>query len=182
MQSSKLPVRTIDIGTIIDTHTGHIAFDNEEREAIATLLGLSSLDSLRMDYTITPLANDRFGMSGRFVAELSQPCVVTLEPVSEVIDEAIEAELWPSEQIEDTGAPEAAEDEPAEQALPDEPPIPIVAGKADLAAYAIEILSTTMTAYPRKENVEFDWQDPASGPEGRALGPFAELGKLKTKS
>jgi hypothetical protein len=34
-----------------------------------------------------------------------------------------------------------------------------------------------MEAYPRKTDAKFDWQDPLSGPDGRALSPFADLEK-----
>jgi hypothetical protein len=182
IRSPELPVHLIETGGITEPLTGVIELNADERRAVAVFLGLVALESFAMDYRVEPLEKGRFVLTGKLHAELSQACVITLEPVPEIVDEPIEAELWPESQLQDEDAAPADEEKEFfdEQASAD-PPVPIIAGRADLAGFAIEILSTSMEAYPRRENAKFDWKDPLSGPDGRALKPFADLEKLKPK-
>ncbi len=173
-----LPVFIFHAGAVEEPVSGEITFDADERARIATFLGILSLDEFTFAYEIAAASNGRLSLRGKITARLTQSCVVTLEPVSETVDEAVEAELRPLEQLEDDEPPQ---DAPETIVTLDEPPIPITDGDADLAAFAIEILSTSMTPYPRKTGAEFDWRDPAGGPGGAASGPFAELARLKPK-
>lgn len=181
IQSPELPVYLIGTGDITEPISGSLELNSDERLAVSVFLGLIRLDSFILNYRIEPLAKERFKLTGTLRAELSQACVITLEPIAEIVDEAIEVELWPESQMqeEETLSPEK---EFSDEQIEEEPPVPIIAGRAELAGFAIEILSTAMEAYPRRENAKFDWTDPASGPDGRALSPFAELEKLKSKN
>ena len=181
IRSPELPVHLIETGGITESLSGVIDLNADERRAVAVFLGLVALDSFVMDYRVEPLEKGRFTLTGKLHAELSQACVITLEPVPEIVDEPIEAELWPESQLRDEDAAPAPEEEFFDEQAPVDPPVPIIAGRADLAGFAIEILSTLMEAHPRGENAKFDWKDPLSGPDGRALKPFAELEKLKSK-
>lgn len=181
IRSPELPVHMVETGGITEPISGTLELDGDQRRAVAVFLGLIALDAFKMRYRIEPLAKGRFKLTGEFHAELSQACVITLEPVPEIVDETIEAELWPESQLQDDDQL-SQDNEFFEDQIPEDPPIPIVAGRADLASYAIEILSTSMESYPRTKNAKFDWKDPASGPDGRALSPFAELAKLKSKT
>lgn len=180
-QPPELPVHLIETGRITEPISGSLELNGNERHAVAVFLGLVGLDSFILNYRIEPLANERFKLTGTLRAELSQACVITLEPIAESIEESIEIELWPDAQIREEETQSAEKEFFAEQ-IDEEPPVPIIAGRADLAGFAIEILSTSMEAYPRNENAKFNWKDPASGPDGRALSPFAQLDKLKSKN
>jgi len=181
IRSPELPVHLVETGSITEPVSGTLELNSDERRAVAVFLGLIDLDSFVLDYRIEPLLKGRFKLTGTLRAELSQACVITLEPVPEVVDKPVETELWPESQLQgDDTASE--ENEFFEEQLPDDPPVPIIAGSADMAGFAIEILSTAMEAYPRRKNASFDWKDPLSGPDGRALSPFADLAKLKSKN
>lgn len=173
--SEPLPLRELNLGSLAEPFSTSIVFDEDERAAIAAFLGVVGIDALRLEYTVTPIARERFQLDGSLTADLTQSCVITLDPVPETISEKVEAELWPEAQIDE----DEAENDPAEDNELEEPPLPIVDGKTDLAAFAIEIVSSTMAPYPRKTGAEFNWVDPASGPDGEALSPFADLKKLK---
>lgn len=179
IRSPELPVHLVETGSITEPISGTLELNGDERRAVAVFLGLITLDSFVMDYRIEPLANGRFKLTGKIHAELSQACVITLEPVPEIVDEPIETELWPESQMRDEEI-SRDEDELVGEQIAVEPPVGIIAGRADLAGFAIEILSTSMEAYPRKKDAKFDWRDPVSGPDGRALSPFADLAKLKS--
>ena len=87
------------------------------------------------------------------------------------VREAVAAEFWPENQLE---ALTREEDETAESA-PSEAPEPIIAGKIDIGAFAVEILASAINPYPRKADAEFVWDEG----EAEKTGPFAALAKLR---
>ncbi|MBX2805599.1 MAG: hypothetical protein KTR19_06485 [Hyphomicrobiales bacterium] len=177
----ELPAHLIETGSITEPISDVFELNSDERRAVEVFLGLVSLKSLILNYRIEPLSQGRMRLTGKFHAEFSQACVITLEPVPEIVDEPIDAELWPEAKIQEEER--SFEDaEVTDDAGLKDPPVPIIAGRADLAGFAIEILSTSMEPYPRRNNAKFDWKDPLSGPDGRALSPFAELKKLKSQN
>jgi uncharacterized protein len=157
---------------------GCLEFGDAERARLAAFLKIERLDRLTFKYLIAPLSEDRFRLTGELSAELLQLCVVTLDPVAERLQEAVSLECWPQEQIEAL-AREAKAIGP--EALPEDPPVPILDGRIDLGALAAEIFASAINPYPRKHAAEFDWQDPKLAEPGRPDSPFAGLAKLKSK-
>ncbi len=157
---------------------GRLEFGGNERARLASFLKLESLDDFSFRYRLEPVSGERFRLTGHLSARLTQACVVTLEPVSEEVEEAVDLECWPQDQIK-----EEVEEEQAigPEALPDDPPVPIIGDQIDLGALAAEILASAINPYPRKDGVAFDWEDRKAMDEGKAEGPFAELEKLKSK-
>ena len=156
---------------------GRIEATAQERNQLAELFGIESLERFTFDYQLQPVGTDRAHLSGEIRAELTQLCSVTLEPIQETVDEAVSLDYWPQQQIgrEDAAAPQA---DP--QGLPPDPPAPIVNGRINVGALAGEILASAINPYPRKDGAEFVWDDPKNE-DGGALSPFAELAKLKAK-
>jgi len=157
---------------------GCLEFGDAERARLAAFLKIERLDRLTFNYLIAPLSDDRFRLTGELSAELVQLCVVTLDPVAERLREAVSLECWPQDQIEAL-AREAKAIGP--EALPEDPPVPIMDGRIDLGALAAEIFASAINPYPRKDAAEFDWQDPKLAEPGRPDSPFAGLAKLKSK-
>ena len=160
---------------------GLLALEEQDRERVAAFLKIESLESLALEYRLAPAARKRFSLAGTLRAELTQLCGVTLDPVAESIDEAVDLECWPEAQI----ATMADEDDDVHiKELPEDPPVPIADGAVDLGALAVELLASAINPYPRKSDVEFDWQDAktktADGTNN--LSPFASLSKLKPKA
>ena len=168
--------RVVSLAEFAEPIDGRIEATSQERKQLVELFGIESLESFTFDYKLQPAGTDRAHLSGEIHAELTQLCSVTLEPVQETVDETVSLDCWPQEQIrrEDAAAPQA---DP--QALPAEPPAPILNGRVDVGALAAEILASAINPYPRKDGVEFAWDDPKD--DGEALGPFAELAKLKSE-
>src|SRR5262249_51215906 len=71
----------------------------DELEQIARTLELIECCSLAATYTIMPVGGGHFRLRGRLEAALQQACVVTLEPVPQVIDEPFDAVFRPQADI-----------------------------------------------------------------------------------
>jgi hypothetical protein len=170
--------RIVHLGDGGQALSGRIDASEAECQALAKQLGIQSLASLGFDYRLQPIASERFRLTGRIDAHLTQLCIVTLEPVAEHVDEEVTLECWPQEQIEADDSGKA--DAPGFGDLPDDPPVPIIDGKVDLGALAAEILASAINPYPRKDEAEFVWDDPkdAANP---ASGPFGDLAKWKPR-
>jgi uncharacterized metal-binding protein YceD (DUF177 family) len=148
----------------------------DELASIARALDLIACSALKVDYTIAPTVDGRYQLSGRFRAEVSQACVVTLEPIDSTVEEDFEAVFWPQE---DMPTPESGE-----LAIDDEPdPEPIVAGQIAVGRVVFESLAAATDPFPRKPGAVLDWQSPtpADAPTSKPESPFAVLANLKTK-
>ena len=112
--------------------------------------------------------------TGRVRARIGQTCVVTLDPIENEIDEAIDLIFAPPEQI-----PELADlvDEAAESdaEIPD-PPEPIENGVIDLGRLATDALFLGIDPYPRKPDAVFELPVVPPDPEDH---PFAALKALQ---
>lgn len=147
----------------------------DESAAIAKVLDLLSLDSMRMEFKLHRSGRNHFKLKGHLLADATQSCVVTLEPVESKIDERIAIEFWPSEEVA-----QLEEEAEEEMAVPLEGPEPIVDGCIDIGQIAYEHLAAALDPFPRKTGVSFDWKDPRIG-QGSEMDdkPFAELARLK---
>jgi hypothetical protein len=144
--------------------------DERARAAIARLAGLRSLPRLHAAFEVTLHGRDALRVRGRVSATVGQTCVVTLEPIENEIDEAIDLLFAPvaASSLVDHASMEveiAAEDGPE----------PLIGGVVDLGALATEFLVLGIDPYPRKPGAVF---------EGSSLGdgsgnPFAALAALK---
>jgi uncharacterized metal-binding protein YceD (DUF177 family) len=152
---------------------GRIKAGPEECARMAEFLRIEKLDNFQIQYQLKPLANHRFRLSGEISANVTQLCVVTLEPVRDRIRESFTVEFWPAGDIE-------ALNDSEQEASPDyESPEPIVAGKIDIGALAAEILASAINPYPRKADAEFVWDGVEDDAMSEPSGPFAKLAKLR---
>lgn len=167
----------VSIGDALAPPEGRIEVSQAERARLAKFLRIENLDKFSFDYHLEPISGERFRLTGKVAARLTQLCVITLDPVDETVDETVSVECWPQDEI---GQGEDADD-PAAPTLPDDPPVAIVGGKIDLGAFAAEVLASAINPYPRKAGVAFDWRDAKDAADGPATGPFAKLAELKPK-
>src|SRR5260370_42694601 len=100
--------------------------------------------------------------------------VVTLDPIENDIDEAIDLMFAPPEQIPAL-ADLVDDDVESEAEIPD-PPEPIVNGVIDLGRLATDALLLGVDPYPREPGAVFEPQVAAVDPEDH---PFAALKALK---
>jgi hypothetical protein len=144
------------------------------REAMAAVADLREIVSASASLDVTPKGGGRFQVEGRVRARIGQTCVVTLDPIENDIDEAIDLIFAPPEQI-----PELSDlvDEGAESDddIPD-PPEPIERGIIDLGRVATDALFLGIDPYPRRADAVFEAPLVAADPEDH---PFAALKALK---
>jgi hypothetical protein len=144
------------------------------RAAMAELAGLREILSASASLDVTPKGRGRFQVEGRVQARIGQTCVVTLDPILNDIDEAIDLIFAPAEQI-----PELSDliDDAAESSeeIPD-PPEPIENGFIDLGRLATDALFLGIDPYPRRPDAVFEPPVVAADPQDH---PFAALKALR---
>jgi hypothetical protein len=158
-----------DVGLHRDIEAGPAA-----REAMAEVAGLREIVFASASLDVTPMSGSRVHVAGRVRARIGQTCVVTLDPIENDIDEAIDLVFAPPEQI-----PQLADlvDEAAESdvEIPD-PPEPIEQGVIDLGRVATDALFLAVDPYPRKPDAVFEPPVVEADPEDH---PFAALKALQ---
>ena len=148
----------------------------EERAALAALNRLPAIASLTATFAARRSGRGGVHVTGDVHAEVTQVCVVSLEPFAATVDEPVDVRFAPAEAAE--AARRVKEDDAALVELGGEdPPDPIVDGRIDLGALAAEFLALGLDPYPRKPGVAFTPLEPQDG----ADSPFAALGKLAKK-
>jgi uncharacterized metal-binding protein YceD (DUF177 family) len=151
------------------------AADAEQRAAIARWSGVVSVEKLEARVEIRKISPTRFGLTFHLLADVTQSCVVTLEPVVSRIERDFERELH----FAGTGRHQTPESE-AELVLdsdPDEGPEEITSLHYDLAVPVLEEYALSLEPYPRRPGVEFA---PKTDPDEEPESPFAVLKGLKT--
>lgn len=74
-----------------------IEADASQRAALAEAHGLLSVERYRADLVVTKWKRNGIKVSGRVKAEITQACIVTLEPVQSKIDEDVEGVFLPED-------------------------------------------------------------------------------------
>ncbi|MBV9981235.1 DUF177 domain-containing protein [Bradyrhizobium sp.] len=146
-----------------------------QRKAMAEIAGLRDIASARASFELTLARGGRVHVAGRLQARVGQTCVVTLDPIENDIDEAIDLVFAPPEQIKELAdfVDQADNDDDAD--VP-EPPEPIESGVIDLGRLATDVLFLAIDPYPRKQDAVFEPRVAAPDPEEH---PFAALKALQ---
>ena len=136
-------------------HSFNIEATAEERAALAKRFGLVALGSLKASGSLETLDNGRRAfLKARLTAEVTQSCVVTLEPVKSQIDESFSLEFDADADPTALTEPEIPDDLEVFLAQPD-PPDPLVDGVVDVGECVAEHLALALPAYPRAPEVDF---------------------------
>lgn len=142
-----------------------------ERVELARQLPLVSCEALSVQYVIKPSGRDAYAMTGNVTAEVTQSCIVTLEPVTARLDEPLDCKFVPAAIIprEQTEEEELSSLEELE---------PIEGGWLNVGRVVFEVISTGLDPYPRRPDAEWK-NDDAGDADTAASGPFAALAGLK---
>lgn len=145
--------------------------DERTRAAIVESIGLRALPRLKASFDVSRHGREELRVVGRVSATVGQTCVVTLEPIENEIDEAVDLTFTPAV------APELPDDGGGHSKVAaEDAPEPLVGGGVDLGVVATEFLTLGIDPYPRKADAEFT--APAA-PGDEASHPFAALAALK---
>jgi hypothetical protein len=115
-------------------------------------------------------------VTGGVSAIVGQTCVVTLEPVENAVEEAVDLAFTPA--VAPRLSP-VEDDTAAATVAASDTPEPLTGNSIDLGAIAIEFLLLGIDPYPRKADAVFE-PPPAAG--DAAEHPFAALATLKKSS
>lgn len=142
-----------------------------ERAELVRQLPLVSCEELTVHYTIKATGRDAYALTGNVVAEVTQSCIITLEPVSARLDEPLDCKFVPAASMptEQTEEEELSNLEELE---------PIEGGLLNVGRVVFEVISTGLDPYPRRPGAEWKGDD-AEGDDPAASGPFSALAGLK---
>jgi len=146
---------------------------DDERAAIAQLVGLRELARLQADFDVHRQGENGLRVVGRVSASVGQNCVVTLEPLTNEIEEEVDLVFMPQPAVQQTwSAKDDTDEEAADVKWQD--PEPLIDGIVDLGMLATEFLILGIDPYPRKSGAVFE-PPPDAAPE---QSPFAALARL----
>ena len=144
----------------------------EERAALARRFGLLALDRVEARLRLNYGGESLIRVAGRFEAEVTQACVVSLEPVHSHLEEAFSM-LY-------TLAPAPAEHDLVIDPETEEPPEPADPEGIDLGEAVAQQLALALDPYPRAPGAKLAAiaaNVAGRGPEKN--NPFADLKTLK---
>jgi uncharacterized metal-binding protein YceD (DUF177 family) len=145
-----------------------------ERAALAAFNGLPAVGKLIAVFTLKHGGRGAVIVHGELSAEITQTCVVTLEPFDTAIGEVINLRF--ARAIETPKPRGVSIDESEMMGLSEEDrPDTIVDGKIDLGAIISEFLTLSLDPYPRKPGVAFD--APKEDDNASSNSPFSALKK-----
>jgi hypothetical protein len=143
-----------------------------ERAAIARQNGLVDVARLTATFDLQRRGR-KVRVEGSVHAEVTQTCVVSLEPFPVVLDEPVSVRFAPPK-TERLGA--KGEGETLALDLEDAPD-PIVDGKIDLGALTVEFMALGLDPYPRKPGAKFTPPVTDEPPDS----PFDALARIAKK-
>lgn len=154
-----------------------IKADEGQRTGLAELWDIVSVEVLTAELKIRRWKKDGVKVIGTVHAEVTQACVVTLEPVPEVIDEEFEENFVP----EGSALARMPANDAGEIVVdPDGPDIELFSGdEIDVGAFVAEMAAMALDPYPRKPGVEFAEHIEGSAKDDKKPSPFAVLKNMK---
>lgn len=147
----------------------------EECKGLAELWQVTSVELVKAELQIARWKKDGVRIRGRVHAELTQSCVVTLEPVTAVIDEDLEQIFVP----EGSKLARIVTSDSGEMLIdPDGPDLPemFIGDTIDAGEVVAEFAAMAIDPYPRKSGTQF--ADHIEGDPNEKSGrpnPFAAL-------
>lgn len=151
--------------------TREIAANAAERSKLAERFGLLALDRLSAVLRLKRGRGRTVHIEGRFTADVTQACVVTLEPVPAHLEQDFTATFAPA------GAAEAGEVVIALEE--EEPPEEIVDGRIDLGEAVVQQFAVALDPYPRSPEAAAAAALSSGDEEQGRKGPFAALASLQ---
>src|SRR3954469_21348636 len=152
----------------------HVELEASEpvRAALAKPAGVHAVERLVARFDLTRRGRDKLHVSGEVSGTVRQTCVVTLDPVTNEINETIDVDFAPPREPEKTAEIDidAASSDEVE---------PLIGNAVDLGLLATEFFILGIDPYPRKPGVAFDAPKIAAD---SASHPFEQLAALRKNS
>jgi hypothetical protein len=146
--------------------------DEDQRQAMADAHGLLAVEKFVAELAVTSWKRSGVRVSGRVSAQIRQACIVTLEPVEERVDEAIEALFVPEGSR--LAKPRLSKDgEMLLDAEGDDAPETFTGDSIDVGLVAEEFFVLGINPYPRKADAAW-----TAAPDEQQTGRVAAFDKL----
>ena len=177
----------VDIEQVGDTaYTLTITASADECKDIARRLHVPKVESLSAELTLErERGGSVFHVTGTMKALVTQPCVTTMEPVQDSIQDRVEG--WYAEPDTVISLAKARHERDSRVADSEthilderEDPEPISEGQIDLGELVTQHLSLVVNPYPHKEGVEFVGEEGDIEPPKRE-NPFGALKDWKSR-
>ena len=150
----------------------------DERSALASYLDVASIDRLDFIGQVKRLGHGQaLRLQASVQADITQICIVSLEPVQAHIDESFALVYMPTTSDCESQSPKEVLVEPDEE---DGPEL-LVDDRIDLAAVVVEQVAMALDPYPRLDDAEMPEALVAKMNGGGKVSPFAVLEGLKEK-
>jgi uncharacterized metal-binding protein YceD (DUF177 family) len=164
--------RPVDLARIGDAGTRlKIEANAAERAALAKRFDIPGIESLRATVELRRVRGGAaVQLAGQISADVTQSCVVTLEPVKQHVEEPFEI-VYSDEVTHEQSAIGAVSDIAWPEPLPE--------GPLDVGEAVAEQLSLALDPYPRAPGVALEQQWTG---ERETAKPFAALSKLRKRS
>lgn len=159
-----------------------IAASEGERAALAKRFGFLGLPAFSARVTVDRRTGGQVVVEGRLRGKIVQACILTLEPVTQDLDETFRIVF--RQDAQDERDPESGEAVLSAQA---DAPEPLTGNLLDVGEIVAEQLSLAADPYPRRPGVELQDVLPRKHREAAAeqpepkRNPFAKLAVLKDK-
>lgn len=129
--------------------------DAAQRQALAAAHDLLSVEAYRTDLLVTSWKRHGVRVTGRVEADVTQECVVTLEPLAAHIDEEVEGLFLPDDSKLGRHGFEGGGEIVLAAEGPDSPEI-FHGDAIDVGALAEQFFGLALDPYPRKPGVSLD--------------------------
>ena len=150
--------------------------DEKTIQAIVAELDLLGLKKLRFSGELAPKGKHDWRLTAQLGATATQPCIVTLAPVTTRIDEEV-SRTYVSEQPEFISGSEVE--------MPDDDTVEPLTATVDLGTLMLESLTLALPLYPRAKGAQLlqtVFTEPGAEPmTDEAARPFASLKALRDK-
>jgi uncharacterized metal-binding protein YceD (DUF177 family) len=146
-----------------------------EREGLAALYRLPAIAALTATLRLEPWGRRGARVTGAVHGEVTQTCVVSLDPFPATVDEEVDVRFAP--QTAANSGSEATKETQTFSLVDEDEPDPIIDGTIDLGALTAEFLALGLDPYPRKLGVAFDEERPSSEPTDSPFAVLAHRGK-----
>ena len=67
-----------------------------ERAKVASMLEIVSCEQLSSEFVIRAIGQGHYRLAGKVAAQLTQNCVVTLDPLAQAVEGTFDVEFWPA--------------------------------------------------------------------------------------
>ncbi len=158
-----------------------VASDNE-RAALAKRFGFLGLPAFSARVTVDRRPGGQVVVEGRLRGRIVQACILTLDPVTQDLDEAFRIVF--KQDLAEERDPESGE---ALVSAQTDAPEPLTGSQLDVGEIVAEQLSLAADPYPRRQGVKLEDVLPKPRKEGRhgrqeqRRHPFAGLAALRDK-